>query len=354
MGNYVGRQTRSESVGSLESFRRSISQSLMNKSNSSKPNASEPPVSKSRCSIEKIPYRVEHLLELGKADMETQVMHGWNPLDKSVNIFVKGDHLTLHRRPISQSTDSIRGKIGYRGGIHMWEIKWISNQRGTHACVGVATKKAPTRKAGYCSLIGNNEHSWGWDLGRNILRHAEEQVAPACMANHQENHNKLSYPPMDDTDTSYIVPSVFQCVLDMDAGTLGFMADGQWLGTAFSGLQGKTLYPVVSCVWGHCEVTMKYLNGLPSCPLGLKEFSRRAIRNALPETTSRQISQVPLPASLKRYIKDYGLKYYVRVRHLDHTGYNNHNEVHDLKEFETVETNYGSSYSYDEELSDEV
>ena len=132
MGNYVGRQTRSDSVGSLESFRRSISQSLMNKGNRlvfnirsisvdelvrwfflifSKPNASEPPVSKSRCSIEKIPYRVEHLLELGKADMETQVrfqrtiksnwkfslligqfkiMHGWNPLDKSVNIFVKG------------------------------------------------------------------------------------------------------------------------------------------------------------------------------------------------------------------------------------------------------------------------
>lgn len=59
---------------------------------------------------------------------------------------IKGDHLTLHRRPISQSTDSIRGKIGYRGGIHMWEIKWVSNQRGTHACVGVATKKAPTRK----------------------------------------------------------------------------------------------------------------------------------------------------------------------------------------------------------------
>ena len=59
---------------------------------------------------------------------------------------IKGDNLTLHRRPISQSTDCIRGKVGYRKGIHMWEIKWISNQRGTHACVGVATKKAPIRK----------------------------------------------------------------------------------------------------------------------------------------------------------------------------------------------------------------
>lgn len=77
------------------------------------------------------------------------------------------------------------------------------------------------------------------------------------------------------------------CVLDMDAGTLGFIADGQWLGTAFKDLNYKptefdelddlpsdyyprVLYPIVSCVWGHCEVTMKYVNGLDSQPLSLK------------------------------------------------------------------------------------
>ena len=41
-------------------------------------------------SMEKTPYRVEHLLELGKVDQATQIAHGWNPHDKSVNIFVKG------------------------------------------------------------------------------------------------------------------------------------------------------------------------------------------------------------------------------------------------------------------------
>lgn len=82
------------------------------------------------------------------------------------------------------------------------------------------------------------------------------------------------------------MPSTFMCVLDMDAGTLGFIADGQWLGTAFKELNIPTrtaediinddvgekpvLYPVVSCVWGHCEVTMKYVNGLDSQPLTLK------------------------------------------------------------------------------------
>ena len=78
---------------------------------------------------------------------------------------IKGDHLTLHRRPISQSTDSIRGKIGYRGGIHMWEIKWVSNQRGTHACVGVATKKAPTRKVRFLfGKLFNDRPYLGWIL----------------------------------------------------------------------------------------------------------------------------------------------------------------------------------------------
>ena len=67
----------------------------------------------------------------------------------------------------------------------------------------------------------------------------------------------------------------------MDAGTLGFIADGQWLGTAFKDLnkhvsvlgepgEPVALYPIVSCVWGHCEVTMKYINGLDSQPLTLK------------------------------------------------------------------------------------
>lgn len=33
-------------------------------------------------------------------------------------------------------------------------------------------------------------------------------------------------------------------------------------GVAFRGLKGKKLYPIISAVWGHCEITMTYLNGL--------------------------------------------------------------------------------------------
>ena len=51
-------------------------------------------------------------------------------------------------------------------------------------------------------------------------------------------------------------------VLDMDEGTLSFVVDGQYLGVAFRGLKGKKLFPIVSAVWGHCEITMKYIGGL--------------------------------------------------------------------------------------------
>jgi len=48
----------------------------------------------------------------------------------------------------------------------------------------------------------------------------------------------------------------------MDDGTLSFVVDGQYLGVAFRGLKGRKLYPIVSAVWGHCEITMKYIGGL--------------------------------------------------------------------------------------------
>ena len=48
----------------------------------------------------------------------------------------------------------------------------------------------------------------------------------------------------------------------MDRGELSFEVDGQYLGVAFTGLQGQTVYPIVSAVWGHCEVKMNYIGGL--------------------------------------------------------------------------------------------
>ena len=48
----------------------------------------------------------------------------------------------------------------------------------------------------------------------------------------------------------------------MNEGVLGFAVGNNYLGPAFRGLRGMKLFLIVSAVWGHCEISMKYLGGL--------------------------------------------------------------------------------------------
>ncbi len=85
------------------------------------------------------PSRLDMLLDMPSASQEVQVQHSWNNDDRSLNIFVKEDNkLIFHRHPVAQSTDAIRGRVGYTRGLHVWEISWAMRQRGHHAVVGVA------------------------------------------------------------------------------------------------------------------------------------------------------------------------------------------------------------------------
>lgn len=81
--------------------------------------------------------------------------------------------------------------------MHVWELQWSTRQRGTHAVVGVATADAPLHSVGYQSLVGNNELSWGWDLGRNKLYHDSK------------NNNGVTYPALLKPDETFIVPDKF-------------------------------------------------------------------------------------------------------------------------------------------------
>ena len=197
------------------------------------------------------PRKLDILLDRPMSSKQTQIEHGWNQEDRSMNIYVKEDDpLTLHRHPVAQSTDGIRGKVGFTKGLHAWDFRWATRQRGTHAVIGVATKKAALHCAGYHSLVGSNSESWGWDLGRNKLFHNEKTF------------NGRSYPKNLGPDETFVVPDSIRMILDMDEGTLAFEVDGQYLGPAFRNLKGQCVYPMISAVWGHCEVTMKYIGCL--------------------------------------------------------------------------------------------
>ncbi|XP_020916983.1 protein gustavus [Exaiptasia diaphana] len=198
------------------------------------------------------PEKLDTVLDRPPATKERQKEYSWNPSDRSVNVFVKDDDpFTFHRHPVAQSTDCIRGRKGFNRGFHVWEIHWSTRQRGTHAVVGVATAKAPLHCTGYHSLIGKTEDGWGWDIVRNKLYHDEK------------NNPTVKYPSHHDVEHNFIVPDRFRVILDMDEGTLAFETiDGRYLGVAFRGLKGHTVYPVVSAVWGHCEIAMHYIGGL--------------------------------------------------------------------------------------------
>lgn len=111
------------------------------------------------------PSKFDLLLQMDRPSQKEMEKHSWNPDDRSLNIFVKDDdRLTLHRHPVAQSTDCIRGRVGYSRGFHVWQIVWPLRQRGTHAVIGVATKQAALHAPGYSSLVGSNGDSYGWDL----------------------------------------------------------------------------------------------------------------------------------------------------------------------------------------------
>lgn len=242
----------------------------------------------------KMPARLEMLLDMPTVSRETQVKHAWNSEDRSLNIFVKeDDKLTFHRHPVAQSTDCIRAKVGYERGLHVFELCWSTRQRGTHAVVGVATIDAPLHSVGYQSLIGNNEHSWGWDLGRNKTYHDSK------------NQTGETYPRALASEETFVVPDKFLIVLDMEEGTLAFVVDGQFLGVAHRGLRGKKVFPIVSAVWGHCEITMKYLGGLDPEPLPLMDLCRRVIRQQIgrPAIEQGRLEALSLPKAIKDYLE---------------------------------------------------
>ena len=76
-------------------------------------------------------------------------------------------------------------------------MTWPARQRGTHAVLGVGTREAPLHAVGYQSLVGNNEHSWGWDLGRNKVYHDSK------------NQPGKPYPANLKHDEAFVVPDTF-------------------------------------------------------------------------------------------------------------------------------------------------
>nr|SVE73662.1 EOG090X092A [Daphnia atkinsoni] len=170
--------------------------------------------------------------------------HAWNPEDCSRNIYIKPNGFTIHRNPVAQSTDGVRGKIGFSHGRHAWEVVW-EGPLGTVAVVGIATKEANLQTHGYIALLGSDDQSWGWNLVDNHLLH--------------NGDSQGNYPMLNNAPKYQVVGERIRVILDCDDNTLAFERNYEFLGVAFRGLPEKLLYPSVSAVYGHTEVSMVYL-----------------------------------------------------------------------------------------------
>lgn len=252
------------------------------------------------------PYKFDVILQMPELPAEELEKYAWDPDDRSINIYVKDeDRLTLHRHPVAQSTDCIRGKFGFTRGFHVWQLNWPLHQRGTHAIIGVATKNATLHAAGYVSLIGIDSEGWGWNIVENRCYHDSKNTKSWTYPSERLRTAVLKNNGVESQDTSsqpLQMPEKIYCILDMDEGQLSFATDSMFLGIAFCGLKGRKVYPIISAVWGHCEVSLKYIGGLDPEPRQLMDICRRKIRQQIGNSRLDRVSELNIPPCVMHYV----------------------------------------------------
>ncbi|XP_061675630.1 SPRY domain-containing SOCS box protein 2 isoform X2 [Syngnathoides biaculeatus] len=178
----------------------------------------------------------------------------WSSVHRSPHFLLSagGDEAT--RLPAELSSDGVRAEKGAKDGLHVWEVTWTAELRGSHAVLGVSGHRCPLRGSGYAVLLGSDSQSWGWELRTNRLWHDgqsrgayPEKRRRACGANEAQAARLAGSSPDEPDGPPLRVPERILLVLDADAGTLGFVVDGHFLGAAFDGLpRGAELFPAAT------------------------------------------------------------------------------------------------------------
>lgn len=166
--------------------------------------------------------------------------------------------------PVEQSSDGVRAEKGVDSGLHLWEVLWSPAHRGSHAVMGISSADCPLQASGYNALLGGDHQSWGWELGTNQLWHAGQSRRRYPEVNTKTQHMEDGRPVsgLKMAGSTVQIPERVLLVLDADAGTLGYVVDGCFLGWAFQDLPlSVKLFPAVSSVRGGATIRLRYLSG---------------------------------------------------------------------------------------------
>ncbi|XP_039974354.1 SPRY domain-containing SOCS box protein 4 [Xiphias gladius] len=236
----------------------------------------------------------------------------WSSVHRSPHFLLSACNQKVTRSPVELSSDGVRAEMGVKGGLHVWEVLWNPDHRGSHAVMGISGQDCPLQASGYNVLVGGDAQSWGWELKTNQLWHGGQSLGH-YPGKRRSCHSEAAqdFRPRDSTspetkvaETSLPIPERVLLVLDADAGTLGFVVDGSFLGVAFEDLpHGVELFPAVSSVRGGARIQLRYLNGATRDPPALMALCRLSIRQFLGHQRQNQTDKLPLPPFLQHYLQ---------------------------------------------------
>ncbi|XP_045901419.1 SPRY domain-containing SOCS box protein 1 [Micropterus dolomieu] len=230
----------------------------------------------------------------------------WSTVHRSPHFLLSACKQEVTRSPVERSSDGVRAEMGVKSGLHVWEVLWSPKHRGSHAVLGVSWQNCPLQASGYNVLVGGDLQSWGWELKTNQLWHAG-QILGLYPGTRKRCHSEAAESPTPlltkAAETPLPIPERILLVLDADAGTVGFIVAGSFLGVAFKDLPSRVeLFPAVSSVRGGASIRLRYLNGATRDPPALMALCGLSIQHFLGQQRQNQMHKLPLPSCLQHYL----------------------------------------------------
>lgn len=229
--------------------------------------ADSPPSSSSGFSALAVPTSSRLRITLNSSPVSPDSRSHWSSVHCSPHFLLSACKQEAIRSPVELSSDGVRAEVGVKSGLHVWEVLWNPKHRGSHAVMGVSRQDCLLQASGYNVLVGRDSQSWGWELKTNQLWHDGQSLGRYPRKRRRSSDTAKETRPQSpahtqSSETPLPIPDSILLVLDADAGTLGFVVHGSFLGVAFEDLpRGVELFPVVSSVRGGASIRLRYLNG---------------------------------------------------------------------------------------------
>ncbi|KAG8222879.1 hypothetical protein J437_LFUL003524 [Ladona fulva] len=212
-------------------------------------------------------------------------------------ILMKDNRQVMFHPSYSTGTAAIRGEHPLEPGMHhYWEVKILTPLYGTDIMVGVGAATVELRKDSYCSLLGEDNESWGYSYNGNIQ--------------HGGHRSSYGYP--------FGLGSIVGVHVDLWHGRLEFYLNRKPLGVAFTNLHGKTLFPLASSTAARSGIRLIHASSHPhsllfSCTRALgvaadasssesQPSKRLCLNNSASARNSSPGASVPLVHNTYRYV----------------------------------------------------